>query len=277
MHATSVMNSILFVPASRPERFAKALASAAHLVCIDLEDAVAPTSRNAARQAVLAFLPESRIDKLAVRINAVTTRDGLEDLLALGGAPVSPRLMLIPKVEAAAELTVAAGAIDDPHTGLMALVESAEGLAHVVDIARAPCCAAVIFGTGDFTGELAVPMSWDALLAARAAVVQACARAGVPAFDGPYIDIGDEGGLMEETKRVKALGFAGKVAIHPRQVDVINRVFRPTAEEIVEARAAIAAYKASNGAAIQFQGRLLEAPIVRRYERMLVAAGELHA
>src|SRR6266478_4548381 len=113
MQYPSPTRSILFVPGSRPERFPKALASAAHLICIDLEDAVAPDGKAGARQATLAFLADAPLEKLAVRMNSVKTHYGLGDLLALAEAAACPRLVLVPKVESAAELTIVAGALCD--------------------------------------------------------------------------------------------------------------------------------------------------------------------
>jgi citrate lyase beta subunit len=270
------VHSVLFVPGSRPERFVKALASAAHLVCIDLEDAVALDDKAKAREATLAFLMDAPLERLAVRINTIKGRTGLSDLLALAQAPRYPPFILLPKVEAAAELTIVAGAFCDPRVRLVPIVESVNGLANVMEIARAPGCAAVVFGGADFASDIGVSLAWEPLFAARAAIVQACARAGVVAIDVPFIDVNDESGLEQETRRVKGLGFSAKAAIHPKQVEPINRVFAPTAEEVAEARAALAAFRASNGAAVQFKGKLLEAPIVRGYERVLASIAREH-
>ena len=124
----------------------------------------------------------------------------------------------------------------------------------------------------DYSAELGVPMSWEALFLARSQVAQACARAGRPALDVPYLAYRDEAGLAEEAARVKALGFAGKLAIHPAQIAAINGVFLPGEEEVSEARAALEAFAAAAGGAVGFKGRMLDAPVVRHYRRLLAMA-----
>ena len=274
MSAADGIQSILFVPGNRPERFAKALAADADLICIDLEDAVQADAKRDARTAVLACLAERGADRIAVRINGLTTRDGLADLLALAEAPVRPRLLFLPKVEAAAELMIAASVLGDPAVGLVPLVETAEGMMNAAAIARGNKAAGIMLGGADYAAELGVPMSWEALFAARSAVVQAAARAGIVAIDVPFIDIADSDGLAAETTRIRALGFGAKAAIHPSQIEAINRIFRPSDGDVAEARAAVAAYVEAKGAAVRFNGKLLEAPLMRRYRRILAAAGE---
>jgi len=262
--------SMLFVPGSRPERFAKALASGADIVCIDLEDAVPAADKAAARAAALEAIAtiEGR-ERLALRINGVTTRAGLEDLVALADAAVPPALLFVPKVESSAEIAVIRGALGDKAPGIVPLIESVAGMDAIRDIARAPGVAAMMFGGGDFAGELGVELTWDALATARGLFVMACAGACVPAIDVPYLALDDAEGLLAECRAVKRLGFTAKAAIHPAQVAAINETFRPTAAEIAEAREAEAAFIAANGAAVRFKGRMLEAPIMRRYQRIL--------
>jgi (S)-citramalyl-CoA lyase len=130
-----------------------------------------------------------------------------------------------------------------------------------------------MFGGGDFAGELGVKLEWEPLLHARSEFVMACAAANVRAIDVPYIDLENDAGLADECVRAKAVGFHAKAAIHPRQIDAINAAFRPNSSEIEEARAAIAAFDAGGGAAIRFQGKMLEAPLIRRY-RQILSLGE---
>lgn len=258
--------SVLFVPGSRPDRFGKALASGADLVCIDLEDAVPAGGKAAAREAAVAAIGP----RVAIRTNAVTTRDGLADLLALADAG-APGLVFLPKVEHAAVLDVAAGALG-PAVGLVPLIETPLGLRRAHAVAAHPAVAAVMFGGGDMAGELGVELAWEPLLAARGAFLLACAEAGKPAIDVPWIALDDGAGLANECRRARALGFAAKAAIHPDQIAAIRAAFAPAPELVEEARAAAAAYQQAEGAAVRFQGRMLEAPIMRRYERVLAQA-----
>lgn len=268
---TNVANdvaSVLFVPGSKPERTAKALASAARVVCIDLEDSVPASDKATARAAALAALGAGD-RRLALRINGIKTRAGLEDLLALVNANVAPPLLLVPMVESAAEIDIVTAALGGNAPAIVPLIETVKGLRAAHEIAAAPGIGAMMFGGGDFAAELGVALAWEPLLAARGAFILACAGAGIAAIDVPFIGLDDQQGLLAEARAAKQLGFTGKAAIHPAQVDAINAVMLPTAEEIAEAQEAAQAFAAANGAAVRFKGRMLEAPIMRRYRRIL--------
>lgn len=267
MKTPSGFQSLLFVPGSRPERFGKALASGADLVCIDLEDAVGPADKDAARAAALAALGDPR---LGIRINGVRTRQGLADLLALADA--KPPFVMIPMVEAVAEVEIVR-AILGPDVGLLPLVETVRGVEAARVVVASPGVAGVMLGGADFTGELGVTMSWDALYAARAALVMACAAARVPAIDAPWLDLDNLDGLRDETARIKAMGFAARALVHPKHVAPVHDVMRPTPAEIDEARAAEAVYAAAGEAAVRFNGKMLEAPVMARYRRILALEG----
>ncbi|MXO69467.1 CoA ester lyase [Altererythrobacter marinus] len=261
--------SLLFVPGSRPDRIAKALDSGADLVCVDLEDSVPEDGKGPARAAALAAIADHADGRLALRINGIGTRHGLADLLAVAEAEAPPPLLLLPKVESDAEVALIASALGRDGIGLVPLVENPRGLRAAHRIAAAPQVCAMMFGGGDLSGELGVALEWEPLIGARSQFILACAEAGVPAIDVPYVRLGDEAGLEEETRRAKALGFAAKAAIHPDQIATIHRMMRPTAEELEEAQAAEAAFAAGNGAAVRFRGKMLEAPIMRRYRQIL--------
>lgn len=261
--------SLLFVPGSRPDRIAKALDSGADLVCVDLEDSVPNEDKNPARTAALAAIADGRNARLALRINGLGTRHGLADLLAVADAEAPPLFLFLPKVESDAEVALTASVLGRGGVGLVPLVESPKGLRAAHRIAAAPQVCAMMFGGGDLSGELGVALEWEPLLGARSQFILACAEAGVPAIDVPFVRLGDDAGLEEETRRAKVLGFAAKAAIHPDQIATIHRMMRPTAEELEEAQAAEAAFEAANGAAVRFRGKMLEAPIMRRYRQIL--------
>ena len=257
--------SLLFVPGNRPERFAKALASGADLVCIDLEDAVGPADKDVARASALAALGNPR---LGIRINGLRTRQGLGDVVALSDAAISPPFVMVPMVEAVAELEIAR-AILGARVALLPLVETVRGVRAVDNIAAAPGIGGVMLGGADFAGQLGVAMSWDALFAARSRVVMACAAAGVPSIDVPWLDLDDLDGLAAEAGRVKAMGFTAKSVVHPKHVAVVHGVMRPTKAQVQEAREAEAAYAAAGESAVRLGGTMLEAPVMARYRKVL--------
>jgi len=264
--------SILFVPASRPDRIAKARASAADLVCIDLEDAVAPADKDAARThvlAVLTALDDASRKQVAVRMNGTMTRHGVTDLIALAQAPHPPAFVFVPMVEHPSEMAQVRCVLDNAAIGLVPLIETVAGLRAAHLVGASVGVAAMMFGGGDFAAQLGVDLAFDPLLVARGQFVMACADAGVGAIDVPFVLLDDADGLAAECRKVRALGFVAKAAIHPAQVAAINTGFAADAAAIAEALAGIAAYEAAGGMAIRHNGKMLEAPIVARMLSLL--------
>mgnify|MGYP000639110573 CR=1 FL=1 len=251
--------SLLFVPGSRPERFGKALASGADIITIDLEDAVGPADKESARAAALAAVGSPR---LGIRINGMRTRTGLADLLAISACAAPVAFVMVPMVETVAELEIVHAILPD-----IPLLPDAVLVADA--IAATPGIGGLMLGGADFAGELGVAMSWDALFAARAHIAMACAAARVPAIDVPYLDLDNLDGLAAEVTRIAAMGFAAKSVVHPKHVAVVHTVLRPSVEQIAEAHAAEAAYAAAGEAAVRWQGKMLEAPVMARYRRIL--------
>lgn len=274
MDAASIA-ALLFVPGNRPERFGKALATGAEVVCIDLEDAVPAGDKEAARAAALAAVGGE--PRLVVRINGIHTPAGLADLLALADADTLPSLLLVPMVEHPEELRLVRSILGARTPGLVPLIETARGILDAASIASAPGVSTMMFGGGDLSADIGVSLSWEPLLHARRAFILACATAGLPAIDVPFISLDDATGLEQECKAARMLGFAAKAAIHPAQVDIIRQVMRPTPEEIEEARAAEEAFAVAGGAAVRFRGRMLEEPVMRSYRRILAKGNIQHA
>ena len=266
-------HTILFVPGSRPDRFAKAAQSGADAICIDLEDAVAAADKDDARAAAIAALKELDPARTAIRINDLKTHHGLADLLAIREASVRPSWLFMPMVEDPYEPLQASVVLNDPEVGLVPLIETVAGLDLAREIASAPTVGALMFGGGDFSAQLGVAMDWEPLLAARSRIVMACAAANIAALDVPFIKVDDGAGLEAETRRSKALGFAAKALIHPAQVATVNEVMRPTEAELDEARSAIEAYEVGGRRAIRHNGQMLEAPVVARFYRLIEAQG----
>ncbi|HEX8756474.1 MAG TPA: CoA ester lyase [Steroidobacteraceae bacterium] len=274
MSVADGLASLLFVPGSRPDRFGKALASGADAVCIDLEDGVADAAKAQARAAALEFLA-GRPPRLCLRINGLRTRTGLQDLVELASSGHHPELLLVPKVESAADIEIVSAVAGT--SCIVPLIETPRGLAAAAGIAAHPAVCAMMFGGGDLAAELGVRVEWDALRTARGLFILGCAQAGKPAIDVPYLALDDPAGLAAEAKAAKALGFTAKAAIHPAQIAPIHAVLRPTAAEVAEALEAQRAFEAAGGGAIRFNGRLLDEPIMRGYRRVLAKQRNQHA
>ncbi|WP_298468647.1 CoA ester lyase [uncultured Erythrobacter sp.] len=265
--------SLLFVPGSRPDRFAKAKAAGAGLTIIDLEDAVPAGEKEAARKTAFEHLASESMDGWALRINAVTTADGIRDLAALTTNDTLPPFLLVPMVESPVELEILSNSLGNRCPALIPLIETPKGLRHAHEIACASGVAAMMFGGGDFSAELGVELSWEPLLTARQQFILACSEHAMPAIDVPYVQLDNEAGLIEECARAEAIGFDAKAAIHPRQVPAIEAAFEPGDEAVNAAQQALQAYEDAGERAIRYDGRMLEAPLVKKY-RAIVARKE---
>ena len=268
---------LLFVPGSRPERYAKAVATGADQVCIDLEDAVAPADKESARASLFAFLaalPQTR-SEIGLRINPLSSALGQADLQALAASGLKPAFVMLPKVETVAELQQADAALAAIDTAFIAQIETPKGLLDARALASAiPRLQALMFGGFDYIVALRGRASWESFFHPRVQLATIAAEAGVGCMDVPYLDIKDEAGLVQETERVIDLGFTAKAAIHPAQVDPIQNAYLPTAAEYDRAQRVVAALAASGGEAIQLDGKLVDRPIEIAAERA-IALGAL--
>lgn len=267
------LRSLLFAPATRPEVFEKAAGTGADVVCVDLEDAVAPPLKDGARGDAVAWLTGD--PRHAVRLNGLKTAAGLRDLLAVAEAAPAAGLVVLPKVDDAAEVAQADAILTEAGAGvrLAALIESVDGLETVQAIAAAsPRLTMLLFGAVDLSAELGCANDAPALAYARGRCVHAARRAGVALLDVPSLDFRNLEGVRAEAEAAKALGFSGKAAIHPSNVPVIHEVFTPSAEEIEEAKRVMAAFEASETGLVVLDGKLIEAPVIRTMKARLDAA-----
>lgn len=267
-----MIRSLLFVPGARPERFAKACEAGADMVCVDLEDAVPPGGKAAAREAALEFLSRPARVRVGLRINRVGSEEGAGDLAALAASGASPAFIMAPKVEGPEELGQIVSTLGVRR--LWPIVESALGIHRAWDIAGAPHVEGILFGGADYAADIGAQLAWEPMLFARGALANACAGAGVQLLDVPHLDVNDEHGLMDVSRRARAMGFTGRACIHPKQVAIVNDVFTPSEQELAHARRVLAAFGEAGGAAALLDGKLIELPVIRAARRALAAAGE---
>lgn len=277
--AVARARSFLFVPASRPERFAKALQSGADCVILDLEDAVPPQQKDAARAMLaegLADFSAQQLGRTLVRINADGTPWHEADLQAL--APWTDKGLagvVVPKSEGAATLQRVSTALGT-RARLVPLVESLAGLDAADLLARAPQVARLAFGHLDFQLDLGMRCSADEveLAAVRFALVAASRRARLPSpIDGVTTDTANAQRLGIDAQRARAFGFGAKLCIHPLQVEPVNATFSPSAQELEWARRVVEAAQAHKGEAFSLDGRMVDLPVIRLAEQTLQQAG----
>lgn len=268
--------SMLFVSGEKAERFAKAIAAGADLVCIDLEDAVHPDRKAAARETVLGWLASAEAAAsaagLALRINGVRSVHGQRDLQALSNSGIRLDWLLLPKIEDPADVRVALQATDGRFP-LVALLETPRAIENALAIADTGGTGALMLGGADLSAELGATFGWDGLLYARGRLVNAAKAAGLQAWDVPHIDLTDPAGLADETRRVLALGFDCKTAIHPQQIATIHAAFAPAPADLEWAQALLQSLPASDATgAFLFRGRMVDAPVLRKARRIVELA-----
>lgn len=275
--------SKLFVPGNRPERMRKAAQLEADALSLDLEDAVPPDEKAAARAAVVAFLKEAPLRQQAwVRVNARDSGELVADLLAL--AEIAVDVVNVPKAEHPRDVQLVHDLIDHlerlpGHRGTFAIVptiETAAGLRNALAIAQAsPRVLALQLGSGDLRKSTGIVATIEALRPVRVMLSLAAAEAGVGVMDSAYTDIANPAGFAAEARDARALGFKGKSCIHPSQVAAANAIFLPTEAEVAEARAIVQAFDAALAkgiGAIQVGGKLVDGPIVDDARRVLAQA-----
>lgn len=264
-----IARSYLYVPGNRPDRFDKALAAGADAVIIDLEDAVPPAEKPAARMALSGWLSPAK--PVIVRVNAADSPWFEEDLAACDVAGVIG--VVLPKAETIGEAVIAL--CRRRNAALLPLIETAAGMARAEAVAATPCVQRLMFGTIDFQFELGIDGDGDELLAFRSRLVLASRLAGIQSpVDGPCTSWEDAALLEADSRRARRLGFGGKLCIHPRQVAIVNSAFSPSSEEVAWARRVLDAAQRSGGAAVAVDGRMIDRPVILKAERIVRDAGE---
>ena len=273
--------SFIFTPGLKPEMFPKALASGTDIVCIELEDGIAPKDKDKARQKALELFKTPQADdgvERVLRINSIRERFGMEDVNAIISTKTPPPALMMPKVKTPDEVVLLDQLLTEAGhiTRLHVIIETNEGLEAAYDIAK---CSeridALFFGGVDMAAELRCPNTFESLIYARSRVVHASASAGLDVLDVPYLDLDDLQGMKKEAERVRDLGFTGKGSIHPKQIAALNEVFTPSKEKIARARSVISEFEAADTGLVVIDGKLVEKPVLREMYRIVSIADSL--
>jgi citrate lyase beta subunit len=275
--------SFIFTPGLRPDMYPKALASGADIVCVELEDGIAPKDKAEAREKALALFEKPQADdgvERIVRINSMRERFGIEDVNAILASKTPPPALMMPKVRTPDEVTILDQLLTEAghETRLHVIIETNEGLEAAFEIAK---CSdridAMFFGGVDMAAELRCQNNYDALLYARSRVVHASAAAGLDVIDVPYLDLDDPDGMRVEAERVRDLGFSGKGSVHPKQIAALNEVFTPSEAQITRARRIISEFEKANTGLVVIDGKLIEKPVLRDMYRIVAIADRMGA
>lgn len=266
--AARARRSYLFVPGNRPDRYAKACATRAHAVIVDLEDAVAPGDKVSARASLAAWLSPDH--PVLVRVNAAGSEWFEGDLRACARPGVSG--VVLPKAERAEDIRKIAAVcgVDVP---VFPLIETAQGLWNALAVAQDRNVRSLLFGSLDYQADLGV--ADGELLHARSQLVLVSRVAGIAApVDGVTQSVNDPELLRRHCQRSRQLGFGGKVCIHPSQVDIVNAAFAPAVEEVAWAARVVAAFADVDGNAVLLEGAMIDRPVLLRAREILDEADE---
>jgi (S)-citramalyl-CoA lyase len=269
------LKSWLFTPATKADRFGRAAEVHADALIIDLEDAVALSDKQKARNAALQYLKQPAGSRLpvALRINAPVTRTGIEDLHSLLESSAAPDYIILPKCDSPAFIRMVRTLLDQAAKDIeiIALIESAKAVEALPDIVGSEVRPiALMFGAADMAADLGAKTTWETLFFVRSRIRQVAASAGVVVVDSPFFDIADLEGLKRETKAAEDLGFHGKAAIHPKQISIINEVFTPSAEEVARARQILTVNQQGVGS---LDHQMVDEAVARKARLVLERAG----
>ena len=273
--------SFIFTPGLRPDMYPKALASGADIVCVELEDGIAPKDKAEARKNALALFEtpqaEDGVERI-VRINSMRERFGIEDVASVLATDTPPPALMMPKVRTPDEVTQLDTLLTEAGhaTRLHVIIETNAGLEAAYDIAH---CSdridAIFFGGVDMAAELRCKNTWEPLLYARSRVVHAAASAGLDAIDVPHLDLEDPDGMRVAAEQARDLGFAGKGSVHPKQIPALNEVFTPSEDQIARARRITAEFEAADTGLVVIDGKLIEKPVLRDMHRIIAIADRM--
>jgi citrate lyase subunit beta/citryl-CoA lyase len=282
--------SLLFIPGNNPGMLMGADMHGADAVIFDLEDAVAPTEKDAARILVrnaMRAMPDLGVE-VVVRVNPLATDFFIQDIQTM--VPLHPKLIMPTKVASAedvAHISAAVAAAEQANgmpegsIGLLPLLETAQGIENAFAIADCDLrVKGLLLGAEDLSSDLQAIRSKQGaeILYARGRIVMAARAAGVEVYDTPFTDVNDAEGMAEDARLARALGFSGKAVISPRHVEAVNAAFTPTEDEIIYAREvmlAIAEAQQQGRGAISLRGKMVDKPIVDRAQRVLATAKQL--
>ena len=275
--------SFIFTPGLRPEMYPKALACGADIVCVELEDGIAPKDKAEARRNALALFAEPQEDdgvERILRINSTRERFGIEDVQAILNTDTPPPALMMPKIKTPDEVVQLDQLLTEAghSTRLHVIIETCEGLENAYEIAHCSTrIDAMFFGGVDMAAELRCKNAWEPLLYARSRVVHAAASAELDVIDVPYLDLDDPDGNRRAAEQARDLGFCGKGSVHPKQIAALNDVFTPSDDEIARARRIISEFEAADTGLVVIDGKLIEKPVLREMHRIVAIADRISA
>ena len=274
----STLRSLLFVPATKIEKIGQVAQSGPDLIIIDLEDSVTVAEKDTMRQVVTTFFEEWEPTRygsaIGVRINSVRSIGGLLDFLSIIDTPTLPDAIMLPKVDSVSEIDLVADWMEDldvlvPVIPIFETLGVWDEIDEIMAHELVPCG---VFGGIDLAAELGSDRSWETMQLYRNLLLRAARRSDKACLDMPWFDLNDNDGLRSETLRLQAMGYDGRVAIHPAQVHIIHDCFRPAEQAVSDARAMIEAFEKSDTGVATFKGKVVEKPVLMHAYKLIERA-----
>ena len=273
--------SFIFTPGLKPEMYPKALASGTDMVCIELEDGIAPKDKEEARKKALDLFKHKQADdgvERIIRINSVREHFGILDLQAILISENPPPAIMLPKVKTPDEVVLVDTLLNEKghDCRLHVIIETNEGLENAYDIGSSSSrIEALFFGGIDMAAELRCKNEWEPLLYARSRVVHAASSNGLDVIDVPYLDLEDMEGMKNLAIKARDLGFTGKGSVHPKQIAILNEVFTPDIKTIKRAERILDTFHQADTGLVVIDGKLIEKPVIREMQRIVSIAERL--
>ena len=273
--------SFIFTPGLKPEMYPKALASGTDMVCIELEDGIAPKDKEEARKKALNLFKDKQVDdgiERIIRINSVREHFGILDLQEILISENPPPAIMLPKVKTPDEVVLVDKLLSEKghDCRLHVIIETNEGLENAYDIGSSSSrIEALFFGGVDMAAELRCKNEWEPLLYARSRVVHAASSNGLDVIDVPYLDLEDMEGMKNLAIKARDLGFTGKGSVHPKQIRILNEVFTPDIQAIKRAKRILDTFRQADTGLVVIDGKLIEKPVIREMQRIVSIAEKL--
>ncbi len=260
--------SPIFIPANKLDWISKAFDKGADSVILDLEDSIAKKEKVSTREALFLHLKENKYEvNLIVRVNSIDEDLGIDDLERLNQPDLDIEAFMLPKIEDPQKIS------NLPEINVIALLETPRSIKNISDIASHNKVKGLALGGADLSASMGSSMDWDSLLHARSKIILESSINDLFSIDSPFMDIENLESLELESRKARSMGFSGKAAIHPGQIEVINRSFLPSDSEVEEAKQIIKAFNNSSSAVISFEGKMIDQPIIVSMEKRLRLVG----
>ena len=273
--------SFIFTPGLKPEMYPKALASGTDMVCIELEDGIAPKDKEEARKKALNLFKDKQVDdgiERIIRINSVREHFGILDLQEILISENPPPAIMLPKIKTPDEVVLVDTLLSEKghDCRLHVIIETNEGLENAYDIGSSSSrIEALFFGGIDMAAELRCKNEWEPLLYARSRVVHAASSNGLDVIDVPFLDLEDMEGMKNLAIKARDLGFTGKGSVHPKQIRILNEVFTPDIHAIKRAKRILDTFRQADTGLVVIDGKLIEKPVIREMQRIVSIAEKL--